>query len=143
MPHTSFPTPAPVSPSTTRRSQCGAASAAIHAPAPASAPHALGSAARAPDQKALALRPSLILSASFPHLPFPADHAPPAPTPSPPAAPLPAPLLPPPQTHSAIPHAVPIFHPDSASAQPHSVLLAGKVPPGGCKRWSPGRVPES
>src|SRR5437016_3818542 len=129
MPHTSFPTPAPVSPSTTRRSQCGAASAAIHAPAPASAPHALGSAVLVPDQKALALRPSLILSASFPHLRVGADHAPPAPTPSPPAAPLPAVLLPPPQTHSAIPHAAPRFHLDSASALPYPVLPATAMPP--------------
>src|SRR5437764_167891 len=129
MPHTSFPTPAPVSPSTTRRSQCGAASAAIHAPAPASAQDEIGSAARAPDQKALALRPSLILSASFPHLPFPADHAPPAPTPSPPAAPLPAVLPPPPQTHSAIPHAASRSHPDSASALPYPVLPATAMPP--------------
>src|SRR5437764_7366755 len=129
MPHTSFPTPAPVSPSTTRRSQCGAASAAIHAPAPASAPHALGSAARTPDQSRRWLLPPPSAATVPRHPLLPANHAPPAPTPSPPAAVLPAVLLPPPQTHSAIPHAASRSHPDSASALPYPVLPATAMPP--------------
>src|SRR5205085_2271448 len=129
-----FPTPAPESPSTTRQTQYGAALPAIHAPAPASAPPAHEPAVLAPDQRALALRPSSIPLISFPHRRFPADHAPPAASPSLPAAVPPTVPPPPPQTHSAIPHAVPRSHPDSASAPPCPVLPAAAGLPV-CDSW--------
>src|SRR5579864_853627 len=138
-----FPTPAPESPSTTRRTQYGAASAAIHAPPPASAPDELGSAVLASDQRALALRPSSILLASLQHLRFPADHAPAAAHPSLPVTALPADLPPLPQTHCASHHAAPRAHPDSASAQRHRPRLAGKALWGDCRHWSQERAPES
>src|ERR1700739_653908 len=124
-----FPTPAPVSLSTTRQTQYGVASAAIHAPVLPSAPDEHGPAVLASDQRALALRASSVLSASPQHLRFPADHAPPAASPSPPAAALPAAPPPPPQTHSATPHAAPRFRPDPASPPPYPTLHAAAAPP--------------
>src|SRR5438270_43440 len=125
------PTPAPESPSTTRRTQCGAASAATHAPAPAppSAPDEHGSAALVSDRRAFALRPSSILLASFLHRPLQADHVPAAAPPSPPAATLRGAHPRPPQTRCAIPHAAPRSHPGSASALLYPVLHAAAVLP--------------
>src|ERR1700746_863508 len=111
---TMLPTPAPGFPSTTRQIQCGAASAAMHAPLLSAAQDEHGSAVPAPDQKGLALQPSSILLTSLLHPRFPSDHAQAAAPPSPPAAVLPADLPQPPQTHCAILHAAPRSHPDSA-----------------------------
>src|SRR5216683_713899 len=133
-PRTTFPAPAPESPSTSHRTQYGAASAAIHAPPPASAPTVRGSADRASNRTEPALPPSSILSVALQHLRFPANHAPAAATPSPPAATRHRARPPPPQTHCAIPHAAPRSRPDSASALLYPVLPAAAAPPV-CDSW--------
>src|ERR1041385_1288577 len=114
MPHTTFPAPAPESPSTSRRTQCGAASAAVHAPALRSAPDEHGPAALASDQRALALLPPSTVAAVRQHPLLRADHAPPAASLSPPAAALPAARPPLPQTRCAILHAAPTSRPGSS-----------------------------
>src|SRR5882757_3232605 len=124
-----LPTPAPVPPSTIRQTQCGAASTAIHAPPPASAPNEHGSAAPGPDRSRHWLLPPSTAAAVRGHQLLPADHAPAAAPPSPPAATLPAAHPSPPQTHCVIPHAGPRSHPDSASAPPYPVPPAAAVPP--------------
>src|SRR5258708_3760454 len=101
MPHTMLPTPAPVSLSTSRRTQCGAASAARHAPAPRFAPDEHEPAVPVPDRNQYWLLPPSAAAAVPRHPLLPPDHAPAAALPSPPTATRPAAHLLPPQTHCA------------------------------------------